>query len=88
MHRLQRLGVSFRLGMGDFGIQGAARLFRQGIGVGARADQGGFVGCLRSLCFLACLAGLGFQAIWAAVLLAFCAGVLRAATRKVVVQGG
>jgi len=34
------------------------------------------------------LAGLALQALWAAVLLAACAGVLRAATRKVVVQGG
>ncbi len=34
------------------------------------------------------LAGLALQALWAAVLLAGCAGVLRAATRKVVVQGG
>jgi ABC-2 type transport system permease protein len=34
------------------------------------------------------VAGLGFQAVWAALLLAVCAVVLRAATRKVVVQGG
>ena len=34
------------------------------------------------------LAGLGFQALWAAVLLGLCAVVLRIATRKVVVQGG
>lgn len=35
------------------------------------------------------LAGaLGFQALWAGVLLACCSLVLRAATRKVVVQGG
>ena len=31
---------------------------------------------------------LGFQVLWAAVLLAACQGVLRLATRKVVVQGG
>jgi len=34
------------------------------------------------------LAGLGFQALWAAALLGLCAVVLRIATRKVVVQGG
>ena len=34
------------------------------------------------------LAGLGFQVFWAAVLLGGCALLLRAATRKVVVQGG
>ncbi len=34
------------------------------------------------------LAGLGFQAFWAAALLGGCALLLRAATRKVVVQGG
>ena len=34
------------------------------------------------------LAALGFQVLWAAVLLAACQGVLRLATRKVVVQGG
>jgi ABC-2 type transport system permease protein len=33
-------------------------------------------------------AALGFQATWAVVLLAACQGVLRLATRKVVVQGG
>lgn len=31
---------------------------------------------------------LGFQALWSVVLLAICAGVLRQANRKVVVQGG
>ena len=34
------------------------------------------------------LAALGFQALWAVVLLGCCQLVLRAATRKVVVQGG
>ena len=34
------------------------------------------------------LAALGFQAVWAVVLLGCCQLVLRAATRKVVVQGG
>ena len=34
------------------------------------------------------LAALGFQVMWAVVLLAACHGVLRLATRKVVVQGG
>lgn len=34
------------------------------------------------------LAALGFQVLWAVVLLAACHGVLRLATRKVVVQGG
>jgi ABC-2 type transport system permease protein len=34
------------------------------------------------------LAGLGFQAAWGALLLLACAGVLRLADRKVVVQGG
>jgi len=34
------------------------------------------------------LAALGFQVFWAVVLLAACQGVLRLATRKVVVQGG
>ena len=34
------------------------------------------------------LAGLAFQALWAVALLGVCAGVLRVATRKVVVQGG
>ena len=34
------------------------------------------------------LAALGFQVMWAVVLLAACQGVLRLATRKVVVQGG
>jgi len=34
------------------------------------------------------LAALGFQALWAAILLGCCQLVLRAATRKVVVQGG
>ena len=34
------------------------------------------------------LAGLGFQAAWGAVLLLACAGLLRLAERKVVVQGG
>jgi ABC-2 type transport system permease protein len=34
------------------------------------------------------LAGLGFQAVWGAVLLLSCAGLLRLAERKVVVQGG
>jgi ABC-2 type transport system permease protein len=34
------------------------------------------------------LAGLGFQAVWGAVLLLACAGLLRLAERKVVVQGG
>jgi ABC-2 type transport system permease protein len=35
------------------------------------------------------LAGaLGFQLVWALVLLAACQGVMRLATRKVVVQGG
>ncbi|GAB3040157.1 ABC transporter permease [Nocardioides flavus (ex Wang et al. 2016)] len=34
------------------------------------------------------LAALGFQVAWAVVLLAVCQGVLRVATRKVVVQGG
>ncbi len=34
------------------------------------------------------LAGLAFQAAWAAVLLLACAGVLRLADRRVVVQGG
>jgi ABC-2 type transport system permease protein len=33
-------------------------------------------------------AALGFQVLWAVVLLAACHGVLRLATRKVVVQGG
>ncbi len=36
----------------------------------------------------AILASLGFQAAWAVVLLGLCQLVLRAATRKVVVQGG
>ena len=34
------------------------------------------------------VAALGFQVMWAVVLLAACHGVLRLATRKVVVQGG
>ena len=34
------------------------------------------------------LAGLGFQVLWAGVLLAMCAAVLRLAQRKVVVHGG
>jgi ABC-2 type transport system permease protein len=34
------------------------------------------------------VAALGFQVFWAVVLLAACQGVLRLATRKVVVQGG
>lgn len=34
------------------------------------------------------LAALGFQVLWAVVLLVACHGVLRLATRKVVVQGG
>ncbi|CAM3875339.1 ABC transporter permease [Nocardioides zeicaulis] len=34
------------------------------------------------------LAALGFQVLWAVVLLAACSAVLRLATRKVVVQGG
>ena len=34
------------------------------------------------------LAALGFQVMWAVVLLAACQGVLQLATRKVVVQGG
>ena len=34
------------------------------------------------------VAALGFQAVWAVVLLAACQGALRLATRKVVVQGG
>jgi len=34
------------------------------------------------------VAALGFQVMWAVVLLAACQGVLRLATRKVVVQGG
>jgi ABC-2 type transport system permease protein len=34
------------------------------------------------------LAGLAFQAVWAAVLLLACAGLLRVAERRVVVQGG
>jgi ABC-2 type transport system permease protein len=34
------------------------------------------------------VAGLGLQVLWAVVLLAACQGVLRLATRKVVVQGG
>jgi ABC-2 type transport system permease protein len=34
------------------------------------------------------LSALGFQVVWAVVLLAACQGVLRLATRKVVVQGG
>jgi ABC-2 type transport system permease protein len=33
-------------------------------------------------------AALGFQVMWAVVLLAACQGVVRLATRKVVVQGG
>lgn len=33
-------------------------------------------------------AGLGFQAVWAAVLLAVCSGMIALAKRKVVVQGG
>lgn len=37
---------------------------------------------------LALLEGLGLQMLWAAVLLALCAAVLRVATTKVVVQGG
>lgn len=37
---------------------------------------------------LALVEGLGLQALWAGVLLAMCAAVLRIATRKVVVQGG
>lgn len=37
---------------------------------------------------LALVEGLGLQALWAAVLLALCAAVLRIATRRVVVQGG
>jgi ABC-2 type transport system permease protein len=36
----------------------------------------------------ALLAALGFQVLWIVVLLGCCHGVLRAATRKVVVQGG
>jgi len=34
------------------------------------------------------VAALGFQVMWAVVLLAACQGVVRLATRKVVVQGG
>ena len=34
------------------------------------------------------VAALGFQVMWAVVLLGACQGVLRLATRKVVVQGG
>jgi ABC-2 type transport system permease protein len=37
---------------------------------------------------LALVEALGLQVLWAAVLLALCAAVLRLATRKVVVQGG
>ena len=37
---------------------------------------------------LGLLGALGFQALWAAILLGCCQLVLRAATRKVVVQGG
>jgi ABC-2 type transport system permease protein len=34
------------------------------------------------------LGAVGFQVLWAVLLLALCEVVLRAATRKVVVQGG